>query len=187
MFNQVNQQSIPIAYIKPLAYKFVILSYFACFWIARTNNFYGNLQGEFQLRLRQLEKSLLQALNDVKGRILDDDSIITHLETLKTEAREVRTIIIICDSLCMTKWLGWFKSSGGEHEVRDTLLMGCICHTRPSLRLPLQNTCLLVSLVESTKYFSICRVACLCYAQCVCLWLSVKLSWVHLRLTQTIH
>ena len=42
--------------------------------------------GEFQLRLRQLEKSLLQALNDVKGRILDDDSIITHLETLKTEA-----------------------------------------------------------------------------------------------------
>ncbi|XP_053373809.1 cytoplasmic dynein 1 heavy chain 1-like isoform X4 [Mercenaria mercenaria] len=47
------------------------------------------LQGEFQVRLRQLEKSLLQALNDVKGRILDDDSIITHLETLKKEAAEV--------------------------------------------------------------------------------------------------
>lgn len=47
------------------------------------------LQGEFQVRLRQLEKSLLQALNDVKGRILDDDSIITHLETLKKEAGEV--------------------------------------------------------------------------------------------------
>ena len=31
------------------------------------------LQGEFNLRLRQLEKSLLQALNDTKGRILDDD------------------------------------------------------------------------------------------------------------------
>ena len=29
--------------------------------------------GEFLLRLRQLEKSLLQALNEVKGRILDDD------------------------------------------------------------------------------------------------------------------
>ena len=29
--------------------------------------------GEFNLRLRQLEKSLLQALNDTKGRILDDD------------------------------------------------------------------------------------------------------------------
>ncbi|KAK6191509.1 hypothetical protein SNE40_003176 [Patella caerulea] len=47
------------------------------------------LQGEFQLRLRQLEKSLLQALNDVKGKILDDDSILSHLETLKTEAAEV--------------------------------------------------------------------------------------------------
>ncbi|XP_033735277.1 cytoplasmic dynein 1 heavy chain 1-like isoform X2 [Pecten maximus] len=47
------------------------------------------LQGEFQLRLRQLEKSLLGALNESKGRILDNDSIITHLETLKNEAAEV--------------------------------------------------------------------------------------------------
>ncbi|XP_074643936.1 cytoplasmic dynein 1 heavy chain 1-like isoform X2 [Tubulanus polymorphus] len=47
------------------------------------------LQGEFHLRLRQLEKSLLQALNDAKGKILDDDSIISHLETLKTEASEI--------------------------------------------------------------------------------------------------
>ncbi len=45
--------------------------------------------GEFQLRLRQLEKSLLQALNEVKGRILDDDTIITTLENLKKEAAEV--------------------------------------------------------------------------------------------------
>ncbi|CAK8687664.1 unnamed protein product [Clavelina lepadiformis] len=47
------------------------------------------LQGEYQLRLRQLEKSLLQTLNDVKGRILDDDRIITALEDLKNEAQEV--------------------------------------------------------------------------------------------------
>lgn len=47
------------------------------------------LVGEFQLRLRQLEKSLLQALNEVKGRILDDDTIITTLENLKKEAAEV--------------------------------------------------------------------------------------------------
>lgn len=47
------------------------------------------LKGEFQLRLRQLEKSLLQALNEVKGRILDDDTIITTLENLKREAAEV--------------------------------------------------------------------------------------------------
>ncbi|XP_064623935.1 cytoplasmic dynein 1 heavy chain 1-like isoform X3 [Lineus longissimus] len=47
------------------------------------------LQGEFALRLRQLEKSLLQSLNDAKGKILDDDKIITHLETLKTEATDI--------------------------------------------------------------------------------------------------
>ncbi|KAJ8666428.1 hypothetical protein QAD02_008090 [Eretmocerus hayati] len=47
------------------------------------------LQGEFHLRLRQLEKSLLQALNDARGKILDDDSVITTLETLKEEAAEI--------------------------------------------------------------------------------------------------
>ena len=47
------------------------------------------LQGEFQLRLRHLEKDLLQCLNEAKGRILDDDTVITTLETLKKEAAEV--------------------------------------------------------------------------------------------------
>jgi dynein heavy chain 1 len=47
------------------------------------------LQGEFRLRLRQLEKSLLQALNDAKGKILNDDSVITTLETLKQEAEDI--------------------------------------------------------------------------------------------------
>lgn len=47
------------------------------------------LQGEFHLRLRQLEKSLLQALNDAKGKILDDDSVIATLETLKREAADI--------------------------------------------------------------------------------------------------
>ncbi|OWR44117.1 dynein heavy chain [Danaus plexippus plexippus] len=47
------------------------------------------LQGEFHLRLRQLEKSLLQALNDAKGKILDDDSVIATLETLKKEAGDI--------------------------------------------------------------------------------------------------
>lgn len=41
------------------------------------------------MRLRQLEKSLLGALNDAKGKILDDDSVITTLENLKTEAAEI--------------------------------------------------------------------------------------------------
>merc|ERR550532_778660 len=47
------------------------------------------LQGEFQLRLRHLEKNLLPCLNEAKGRILDDDNVINNLETLKTEAAEV--------------------------------------------------------------------------------------------------
>lgn len=47
------------------------------------------LQGEFRVKLRQLEKSLLQALNDAKGRILDDDNVISTLEKLKNEAAEI--------------------------------------------------------------------------------------------------
>ncbi|VDO77217.1 unnamed protein product [Schistosoma curassoni] len=47
------------------------------------------MQGEFQLKLRHLEKDLLQSLNEAKGNLLDDDKIITHLETLKQEAGEV--------------------------------------------------------------------------------------------------
>ena len=47
------------------------------------------LQGEFHVKLRQLEKSLLQALNEAKGRILDDDNVISTLEKLKDEASEI--------------------------------------------------------------------------------------------------
>ncbi|KAM9149649.1 LOW QUALITY PROTEIN: cytoplasmic dynein 1 heavy chain 1-like [Pangshura tecta] len=46
------------------------------------------LQGEFQLRLQLLEKSLLQALNEVKGHILDNTNITT-LENLKKEEAAV--------------------------------------------------------------------------------------------------
>ena len=47
------------------------------------------LQGEFRTRLRHLERSLLQALNEASGNILDDDSVIETLETLKAEAADV--------------------------------------------------------------------------------------------------
>lgn len=47
------------------------------------------LQGEFKLRLRHLEKSLLQALSESTGNILDDDKVIGTLETLKREAADV--------------------------------------------------------------------------------------------------
>eukprot|EP00124_Ichthyophonus_hoferi_P001082 Ihof_evm1s50 gene=Ihof_evmTU1s50 len=59
------------------------------------------LQGEFRLKLRHLEKALLDALNGAKGKILDDDNVITTLETLKQEAasinqkvREVDTVML---------------------------------------------------------------------------------------------
>jgi dynein heavy chain 1 len=45
-------------------------------------------QGEFRIRLRTLEKSLLQALNESTGNLLDDDKVIGTSETLKREATE---------------------------------------------------------------------------------------------------
>jgi dynein heavy chain 1 len=39
--------------------------------------------------LRELEDSLLTALNNVQGNILDDNKVIATLETLKKEAGEV--------------------------------------------------------------------------------------------------
>lgn len=47
------------------------------------------IQGEFRLKLRHLERSLLQALNESTGSILDDDKVIETLEVLKKEAAEI--------------------------------------------------------------------------------------------------
>ena len=47
------------------------------------------LQGEFTQRLRRLERMLLQALNESRGNILDDENVIQTLETLKNEAAEI--------------------------------------------------------------------------------------------------
>ncbi|KAI0484690.1 dynein heavy chain, N-terminal region 1-domain-containing protein [Xylariaceae sp. FL0804] len=47
------------------------------------------VQGEFKVHLRQLEKRLLQALNESRGNILDDDNVIETLETLKKEAADI--------------------------------------------------------------------------------------------------
>ena len=47
------------------------------------------MRGEFAANLRQLEKRLLQALNESQGNILDDDRVIDTLETLKREAAEI--------------------------------------------------------------------------------------------------
>jgi dynein heavy chain 1, cytosolic len=47
------------------------------------------LQGEYKVRIRELEEKLLQALNDVRGNILDDDHVMSTLENLKKEAEIV--------------------------------------------------------------------------------------------------
>ena len=47
------------------------------------------MQGEFNTHLRGLEKRLLQALNQSRGNILDDDVVIETLETLKKESAEI--------------------------------------------------------------------------------------------------
>jgi dynein heavy chain 1 len=47
------------------------------------------LQGQFRVRLRNLEDSLLTALSEVKGNILDDDSVMSALETLKSDAEDI--------------------------------------------------------------------------------------------------
>lgn len=57
------------------------------------------IQGEFQQRLRHLEKDLLRALNETKGNILNDDSIITRLETLKSEASEISRKVAETDQI----------------------------------------------------------------------------------------
>ena len=57
------------------------------------------LQGEFTLRLRQLEKELLTALNNAKGSILDDDAVISKLERLKSEAADVMHQVLEADQV----------------------------------------------------------------------------------------
>ena len=47
------------------------------------------MQGQFNIHLRGLEKRLLQALNESRGNILDDDIVIETLETLKKEAADI--------------------------------------------------------------------------------------------------
>ena len=57
------------------------------------------MQGEFNLNLRQLERRLLQALNQSHGNILDDDQVIETLETLKKEAAEISSKMVETDGV----------------------------------------------------------------------------------------
>ena len=46
-------------------------------------------QGEFKEKLRLAEDQLLDALNNTKGEILENDELIQKLESLKSEAAEI--------------------------------------------------------------------------------------------------
>jgi dynein heavy chain 1 len=48
------------------------------------------LQGEYRARLTQLEKQLLQALGEDEGNFLDDDKIVSTLERIKTDSRDIQ-------------------------------------------------------------------------------------------------
>eukprot|EP00928_Gymnodinium_smaydae_P025254 TRINITY_DN20180_c0_g1_i4.p1 TRINITY_DN20180_c0_g1~~TRINITY_DN20180_c0_g1_i4.p1 ORF type:complete len:4280 (-),score=1133.62 TRINITY_DN20180_c0_g1_i4:296-13135(-) len=47
------------------------------------------LQGEFKVKIRQLEDDLLQALSSVKGSILEDVKVIATMEKIKKESSEI--------------------------------------------------------------------------------------------------
>lgn len=49
----------------------------------------SRLQGDYAVRLCQLEKSLLRTLNESSGSILEDDNVVKQLETLKREAKDI--------------------------------------------------------------------------------------------------
>eukprot|EP01094_Clydonella_sp_ATCC50884_P027826 TRINITY_DN8164_c0_g1_i2.p1 TRINITY_DN8164_c0_g1~~TRINITY_DN8164_c0_g1_i2.p1 ORF type:complete len:4596 (+),score=2011.83 TRINITY_DN8164_c0_g1_i2:76-13863(+) len=49
------------------------------------------LQGEFRVRLRDLEQALLNALSSAEGNILSNDKVMNTLETLKNEALDIQT------------------------------------------------------------------------------------------------
>ncbi|KAB8342928.1 hypothetical protein FH972_022525 [Carpinus fangiana] len=57
------------------------------------------MQGDFRIHLRRLEKRLLQALNESRGNILDDDAVVDTLETVKKEVAEITTKVAETDGV----------------------------------------------------------------------------------------
>ncbi|KAK8797138.1 hypothetical protein WA158_004348 [Blastocystis sp. Blastoise] len=57
------------------------------------------LQGEFVARLRELEDKLLDALNNLKGNILENDVVMNTLENLKKESGEIAEKMKQADSI----------------------------------------------------------------------------------------
>lgn len=59
------------------------------------------LQGEYIVRLRELEDKLLDSLSNVSGSILDNENVIATLETLKNEAMNVQKDIDSSDKVML--------------------------------------------------------------------------------------
>ncbi|KAK7206778.1 dynein heavy chain, N-terminal region 1-domain-containing protein [Myxozyma melibiosi] len=57
--------------------------------VDRRQNNLVKLRRDFKVHLRQLEQSLLKALNESKGNILDDDNVINTLENLKVQSADI--------------------------------------------------------------------------------------------------
>ena len=55
------------------------------------------LQGEFKVKIRELEDNLLQALSSVEGSILEDLKVIATLETIKTQTTEIEKQVAEAD------------------------------------------------------------------------------------------
>jgi dynein heavy chain 1 len=56
-------------------------------------------QGEFRVKLRQLEESLLSALAESSGNLLENDAVLRQLERIKQDATEVQLRVQETDSL----------------------------------------------------------------------------------------
>ncbi|SBT70312.1 dynein heavy chain, putative [Plasmodium malariae] len=57
------------------------------------------LQGEYKVKIRELEESLLLELSNVKGNILDDDNVISTMEKLKVQAAEASREVNIAEEV----------------------------------------------------------------------------------------
>ncbi|ETB60571.1 dynein heavy chain-like protein [Plasmodium yoelii 17X] len=57
------------------------------------------LQGEYKVKIRELEESLLLELSSLEGNILDDDNVITTMEKLKIQASEASKEVNIAEGV----------------------------------------------------------------------------------------
>lgn len=76
-------------------------------------------QGEFKVKLRNLEKDLLRALNESQGKLLENDQIIAKLEDLKNQAADIMSKVENTDRIMQQiQEVTNFYSSVGQFSTR---------------------------------------------------------------------